>query len=496
MIERLYQPDYSCIFGDRYSNAFQYGKVDSLVWPIFIDVEKKSEKLRNLLNMNMKDGRNYFYTRKISIDDLKIELECSNIDFVLLQAMDIDRSYGISNTDVLNSVKKYPNIFKVILSYSFSNSLNTKDMIFDIEEKKQRFPVVGLALYPSYAKINLNGTPQLKEIFQYCLENDIFIKIDLGNHYLPQYYPNYINEEILRAFISKYPQNIIILSNLDISRDFIKYYPLFKFHKNLWCEITPLSFGGLTPKNGFNQIFGINGLIQNLWNRIMIGSTTPTLEISQMVRGFEEAIQDLKFAQKCILKTWLFRNVNRINSTLFQPIKNKDSVGIKKLIKIEDESIIENSNEVIIDYKLKLRSYSITQLLFLTNLISQITQKSLDKYPNLHYGEILIRSYHTTTTLIVNEHEFGNYLDLHFKFAEISRKDSQDAFHTVNALENRADFNRYDHDLATTYGSRQLILPIVDRKLEIGGRENFYILVTFGPRVFNLFFRIKLFKIN
>ena len=107
---------------------------------------------------------------------------------------------------------------------------------------------------------------------------------------------------------------------------------------------------------------------------------------------------------------------------------------------------------------------------------------------------MFIRSYHTTTSLLINEHEYGNYLDLHYKFAEISKKDSSNFLHTVRALENRADFNQYDHQLATVYGSRQLILPIINRKLDIGNRENFYILVTFGPREFQLYIRIKFLK--
>ncbi|MFX1338701.1 MAG: hypothetical protein ACFFDK_08835 [Promethearchaeota archaeon] len=64
----------------------------------------------------------------------------------------------------------------------------------------------------------------------------------------------------------------------------------------------------------------------------------------------------------------------------------------------------------------------------------------------------------------------------------------------MSALENRADFNHYDHELASTYGSKQLIISILNRNLEIGSRENFYILVTFGPRTFQLFIKIRLIK--
>ena len=109
-------------------------------------------------------------------------------------------------------------------------------------------------------------------------------------------------------------------------------------------------------------------------------------------------------------------------------------------------------------------------------------------------GDFFLRSYHTTTSLIINEYEYGNYLDLHFKFAEISKLDSSKYLHTVRALENRADFNHYDHELASTYGTRNIVIPIIEGNLEIGNRENFYVLVTFGPRSFHLLAKLRLIK--
>ena len=57
---------------------------------------------------------------------------------------------------------------------------------------------------------------------------------------------------------------------------------------------------------------------------------------------------------------------------------------------------------------------------------------------------------------------------MHYMFAEITKKDSSKFLHTVRALENRADFNPLDHEIATKYGHKQLILPIIKRNLEIG----------------------------
>ena len=281
---------------------------------------------------------------------------------------------------------------------------------------------------------------------------------------------------------------------MDVSGDFNLYYQLLKYFNNVWIEIDPRTIGGMTPTDCFRQIFAIKGFIQNCWHRMLIGSATPTLEISQVVRGFLEATEDLPFSQKCILRTWGFRNVNRLNNDVFPPKSGFESQLFKTFISLKQEKTIETNNEVEIIYKIQLRSYSITQLIYLSDLIKEIFNKTISEYPNLENGEVFIRSYHTTTSLIINEHEFGNYLDLHYMFAEISKKDSSQFLHTVSALENRADFNHYDHELASTYGSRELTIPILNRNLEIGSRENFYILVTFGPRTFQLFIKIRLIK--
>ena len=94
MIERMYQPDFSCIFGEKYSNAFLYGQIDSLIWPIFKDIEM-SDELEQLLKLKNQEGREYFYRRIISVEDEIVELHCANIDLGLIQAMDLGRKYGI-----------------------------------------------------------------------------------------------------------------------------------------------------------------------------------------------------------------------------------------------------------------------------------------------------------------------------------------------------------------------------------------------------------------
>ncbi len=487
-MERLYQPDFSSIFGAKYANAFTYGQIDSLIWPIFNDIEG-SKALIKLLELKNHDGRSYFYNRKISIEDEKVELFSSNVKNGFVQAMDLNKSYGITNDDVLSVVGSDPEIFKGILSFNLENSA-----IADLESKANQIPVVGVVLYPSFCKIDITdvNNQNLLELLNYCKKKEYFVKIDVGNMNLPENYAEYTTYDKVKSFLSRNPEIIFVLSGLDISGDFNLYYQLLKLYNNLWIEMDPRNFGGMTPTDCFTELFSIKGFIQNAWHRIIIGSATPTLEISQMKRGFLEATEILNFPQRNLLKSWAFRNANRLCLAIFEPIIDPNLFGaVKEIKKIKQ---IENDNDVIISYNVKLRSFAITQLLFITDLIKNLYKSCLEKNPHFTDGEIFIRSYHTTVSLIINEHEFGNYLDMHYKFAEISSRDSSQFLHTVRALENRPDFNHFDHDMANEYSNRQLILPVLDGEIKIGGRENFYALVTFGPRTFNIHIKIKLTK--
>jgi len=496
MVERLYQPDFSCVFSKEFSNAFLYDRIDSLVWPIFEGIEK-SESLKELLSLRDIQGHQLFYRRKIDLNDYRVEKDCSKIGQAFLQAMEIGREYGISNNDVINVVKKAPDLFKGIVSFDLSNEQKNENIVQILKKYQSQIDVVGVALYPSYTGLNLDsqGNKNLAELLNYVAENDLFLKLDLGNSNFPDHRKGCISKDVLHSFLSRNQENIVVLSGLDISGDFRLYYQLMKYFNNLWIELEPRTIGGMPPTAYFQELFQIPGFIQNTWQRMMIGSATPTLEGSQMVRGLFESTEDLKFSQKCLLRTWAFRNANRLKPELFKPPNQEDINQYNTIRAINQEKVVESKNEVNIIYKVKLRSYSITQLIFLTDLVNNILQKATDQFPNYDSGELFFRSYHTTTTLLINEHEVGNYLDFHYKFAEQSRQDSSPYFHTVSALENRADFNRFDHDLASFNGRKQIIIPIIDGNLEIGGRENFYVLVTFGPRTFSLYFKVALVKI-
>jgi len=494
-MEKLYLPDFTCIFGPKFANPFLFKQVDTMVWPIINDI-KASKSLITFLELKNLQDRQYFYHRKISLDDLRVELNCSGIEKALIQGMNLGREYGIDNSDVLNMVKQDSNLFSGILSFDLSKSSSNSEVIPEIRKISSQIPICGIALYPSFTKQDLNESNNhvFNSIITYCLENGFFIKIDIGNSFLPENFPEYTSFESLKEFLSNNHAIPVVLSGLDVSSDFSSYYQLLKYYNNVWIELDPRSFGGMTPKDAFLQIFNIKGFIQNSWHRIMIGSATPTLESSQMVRGFLEATEELPFAQKCVLRTWAFRNVNRLNESVFKPTRDIKLNLFNPVINHKIIQTDENSCEVNITHEITLRSYSITQLIFLTNLIKKIYTETKQNYPDLKNGELFLRSYHTTISFIINEHEYGNYLDLHYHFVEISKKESSRFLHTVRALENRADFNHYDHELASTFGSRDLTIPILNDKLAIGSRENFYVIATFGPRSFKILINIKLRK--
>jgi hypothetical protein len=185
-MERLYLPDFSAIFGKMFANPLLYAKVDSLIWPIFNDLEPSSS-LENLLSLN--DDRNHpvFYHRGISTEDLKVELSVSDIQIGCVQAIDIGRNYGISNDDVINVIEKLPNLLFGILSFSLTEK--KEDLISKLVEFEESMRIVGYAIYPSYSKLDLleNHNESLNNLIDFCKNNKKFLKIDVGNFKFPDF---------------------------------------------------------------------------------------------------------------------------------------------------------------------------------------------------------------------------------------------------------------------------------------------------------------------
>ena len=177
-VHNFYQPDFSCIFGKKYADAFLYSQVDTLVWSLFTDIEKSGQS-KSLLNLKNNEGRPLFYTRKISIEDEKVELNCSNIQLALLQGMDLGRDYGITNLEVINAVKQEPKLFKAILSFDLSNNSNSSGELEELKKAEKEVDVVGIVIYPSFTKLELNNpnNKKLKQFLKYCKQKEIFIKI-------------------------------------------------------------------------------------------------------------------------------------------------------------------------------------------------------------------------------------------------------------------------------------------------------------------------------
>ena len=227
----------------------------------------------------------------------------------------------------------------------------------------------------------------------------------------------------------------------------------YKFQRNIFLELNLRMLGGQTPTNFFKALFAIPGFIQNWWSRVLLASGSPTLEITQLVRGWYEATSSLELNFRHLLRIWGFRNGNRIWNIKPLSPQRKSNFSYK----LESES--SNSSTINLGYDIFIQSNAITQLISIQSAIDQIFAEIKKKYSSIQSGTITLKSYHTTISLIINEHEIGNFLELHYRFVKESMEDSQKALHTVAAKENRADFNFPDHLLASKYGNRTCDLP-------------------------------------
>jgi thiamine phosphate synthase YjbQ (UPF0047 family) len=488
MLDRLYCPDFSAIFGDNFRNPYDYPMIDGLIWPTLTDIESGPEG-KKLLALVKDDPHPLFYRRKISTNQLVIELKASNLMGGCLQAIDLGREYGISSESVIKATKNAPGLLFAIIS-----PIATKDGVTKF--KKQVKDAVAVVIYPSYQNLDLaNPSSELDEICAICKIEKLPLKIDLGNMYLPDNNPMNCTVEKIRKFASTYSDIKIVLSGIDLLGNGKQMLNLLRYEHNLYAEFDPRTFGGMTPQSFFEKLFKIPGFIQNAWGRIILGSSTPMLESSQITRGWWNATEKLSFAQQCLLRSWMYRNIHRIYRLNIQPESGLHNIAPASYGTLKPGRVIKKSDsELFIQQDLELNSFAITQMLFISPYILQAAAEWTKKYSEYQFGEFTLKSYHTTTSLIVNEHEFGNYLQLHYQLCEETMKSAEDKLHTTAAEENRADFNYPDHILASSVGDKDFTVPIMDGKIQLGGRENLYILVTFGPRALKLSLTFKLFK--
>ena len=482
LLERLYCPDFSSVFSQEYADPFLLPIIDAQLWPIFEGI-KLSDEVDRLLKIKTDESPS-FYHRKISLDQLNLELATSSIQAVIFQALELGEPFGISNIYTLEVAKK------VKYSKILCSICPEKDGLPKLKEiySKNKRLIAGFVIYPFYQSEFLN-TKEFTDTLRWLQEVGLPIKIDFTNLHLstlPPTSPEKMGNSLDNLF-KKIPSSSIILScgEWDTLTLFLDRY---KFQKNFFIELNLRMLGGQPPKNFFKNLFDIPGFIQNWWSRILLASGTPTLEASQLVRGWYEATSSLDMNFRHLLRIWGLRNGNRIFAINPLAPQRKSNFSYS----LESES--ENSSSINLAYDIFVQSTAITQLISLQLAIDTIFSELKKKNPSIHSGTITIKSYHTTVSLIINEHEIGNYLELHYKFAKESMSDSQNFLHTVAAKENRADFNFPDHVLATKYGKHSLRYNIRNGAISRGSREHIYSLGTFGPRRMRIGMDVILYK--
>jgi thiamine phosphate synthase YjbQ (UPF0047 family) len=492
MDERLYCPDFSAVFGEDFRNPFDYPLVDCLVWPLF-DGEKFPSEVTTLLEIT-RNEHPLFYRRRITLGEFAVEQQCGNAGLSILQAMDIGQDYGIPNSLVQQVVNIAPSLFSGIYAVNLAGA--------DIPQDLLTLPnIAGVVVYPTLCRADLTSPNEiLAKTIGLCQENDLPLKIDLGNNYLPDNDRRFVDPREIDAFAAANPDLSIILSGPDPgSSELLDLFNLVKYRRNVAIEVDPRPIGGMPIVKMFNRIFASPGVVQNCWGNLLIGSATPTLELSQIVRGLWGATESLPLSFRHLIRIWGFRNAHRWYKI---PALQTPYTGAMERPKAYT---LSNAGEITRDigaghvdlqivYDLLVESFSITQFLWLQPALDDLLWDLQEKYPEYKDGEILVRTKHTTTSLLLNEHEPGNYLDLHYTFVERTMADPSLTLHTTAAEEHRADFNFPDHLTASSYGQRDITIPFVDGKFLLGSRENLYLLSTFGPRSMHLAVVVKLRK--
>ena len=481
--EKLYCPDFYSVFGEKFANPFWFDNIDAQLWPIIEGIDFPKE-VENLLSLKHNDHP-LFYRRKITLEQMLLELDSGNFKTGLVQALEIGQKYGIPNKFCLEVAEKSNYLSPIISVIPGKSGLGEVKIFY--ESFKKKGGIAAVVIYPAYQNVDILDENIMKDFCSGISEIGLPLKIDVSDLHLPNMDCRKISPDVILTFCSyvlKWAPNLkIIIGGAAISTDLVVYVDKLKFNRNIYLEINHRTYGGVSPKGYVSALMELKGFISNWWSRILFSSGTPTLEPSQMMRGFLEATDSLDFPRKCLMRTWGFRNGWRIFGNMprkYPEIKMLNSAIIPKF-----ELMSENNNpngETHLGYDMSFQSFSITQLISITCLFEELFEDVLKRYPKMTNGQVTIKSYHTTTSLMINEHEYGNFLQLHYILAESTRDNADNKLHTVAALENRADFNFPDHILASNFGQRSITLPIRNGKLNIGGRENIYAIVTFGPR--------------
>ncbi len=125
--------------------------------------------------------------------------------------------------------------------------------------------------------------------------------------------------------------------------------------------------------------------------------------------------------------------------------------------------MVINFDELLVNTKKAIETVDIT------NEVEKSVEKS-----KIKNGLCVVHSIHSTSAIIVNEHESGLIKD-------IVRKVSEDFKRGAGWLHDRIDDNAHSH-LASTYIGPTRIFPIKDGKLVRGTWQNIFLLELDGPR--------------
>lgn len=495
MLERLYCPDFTPVFGAQYRFPHDFPQVDALVWPLFEDYDFP-ESVHALLDL-ARDGHPLWYRRHVALGEFALEQDRAGVGRSLLQAFEPGQRHAwrIPNDLVLEACAVSQHHFQPVLSVDYADvsavTAYTRTLqALDVDKKVR---VAATAIYPTFVQAPLMWNPRagadadesrgLRELAHFHLRAGVPLKIDVGSLPLPGNDQARVTPALVGQLAQFVPGLRIIVAGADVGANLAGYAAMMRHAPNVALELDPRAIGGLSPTAFFQQVLALPGLVNNCWDRLLLGSATPTLELPQVARGWWEATADLSLAQRHLTRIWGFRNAHRWYRLLTPRAPYSGALERPPAWDLGPPTVRGATGpRRRVLFPVTVESSAITQLVWLQPALREIEKTLAHEHAAYPEGELILRTNHTTASLLVNEHEPGNFLQLHYEFVERSQADPGASLHTVAAAENRPDFNFPDHLLASSVGQRTIIIPVHEGRLLMGRREHLYLLATFGPR--------------
>ena len=131
----------------------------------------------------------------------------------------------------------------------------------------------------------------------------------------------------------------------------------------------------------------------------------------------------------------------------------------------------------VISRQLEIQTHRRTELVNITDLVKEVVLRS-----EVRNGLCTVFTRHTTTGIMINENEPGLELDVVRFLEKLVPYEGNYFHHHYFYKDGRMAVNAWAHLRSILLGA-SVVIPIEDGKLQLGGRENIYLVELDGPQL-------------